>query len=162
MADLTIIENKIGDVLTGETQRGALDFVAFLRANDISPECHESGDGWSVMYAGESIGFILVNGAQEMPGPWTVWFNSCEFGEDCAADDAVKQTAWEHASICGHFETGGKVCGCGDQPGFTRTIFGKVFENRCHSPLMFTNPDTGTLVSVEKLMLMLKQSVKSA
>ena len=159
MAELTKIEDKINSVLTGDARQNALDFVAFLQSDEISPDWHHSGDGWSVMYANESIGFMLVNGVAEMPGPWTIWFNSCDFGEAGPVADEVKQTAWDNASICGHFATGGKVCGCGDQPGFQRAIFGKVFENRCHSPLMFTNPDAETLVNVNKLMLLLKKRV---
>jgi len=150
------IEERINNVLSGDTLNNALDFAAFLRANELSPELHDSGDGWSILYRNDSIGFILVNGVAEIPGPWTVWFNSCDFGDNGSVDDDLKETAWAHASICGHFSSGGKVCGCGDQPGFHRTIFGKVFENRCHSPLMFTNPDAKTLEHVKRLMLMLK------
>jgi hypothetical protein len=153
-----MIEDKINNTLDGDAQKNALDFTAFLRANDITPELHESGDGWSIEYTGESIGFIIVNGVEQIPGPWTIWFNSCEFG-DGPVDNDVKEAAWAHASICGNFSSGGKDCGCGDQPGFRRTIFGRVFENRCHSPLMFTNPDAKTLESVKKLMLMLKQTI---
>ncbi|MCL2463412.1 MAG: hypothetical protein FWF44_12155 [Defluviitaleaceae bacterium] len=156
MAEQHAIEDKINSVLSGDALKNALDFVAFLRANGLSPECHDSGDGWSIMRAGESPGFILVNGEPQMPGPWTVWFNSCDFDGRGPVDDDLKETAWAHASICGNFSSGGKDCGCGDQPGFRRTIFGKVFENRCHSPLMFTDPDAETLENMKKLMLMLK------
>ena len=158
MSDEKSIENKINNVLTGDARVNALDFTAFLRANGITPEMHESGGGWSVMYSGESIGFILVNGAEQFPGPWTIWFNSCEFGDGSDADYDLKETAWTHASICGNFSSGGKNCGCGDQPGFRRNIFGKIYENRCHSPLMFSSPDAKTLEYVKKLMLALKQN----
>jgi len=153
------IEVRINEVLSGGSLKNALDFAAFLRANGLSPELHESGDGWSILCGEESLGFVVVNGSAQMPGPWTIWFNSCDFGDGDAADDALKETAWAHASVCGHFTSGGRQCGCGDQPGFRRTIFGKEFENRCHSPLMFTDPDAKTLENVKKLMLMLKQSV---
>ena len=108
------------------------------------------------MYANESIGFVVADGSAEIPGPWTIWFRSRDVG-DGPVDDAVKETAWAHAGICGHFESGGKHCGCGDQPGFRRTIFGRVFENRCHSPLRFTNPDARTLEHVKTLLRMLTQ-----
>jgi hypothetical protein len=125
----------------------------------MSPDLHESGDGWSIMRADESVGFILVNGAEQMPGPWTVWFNSCDFDDGGEpVEDGVKEAAWAHASVCGNFISGGKDCGCGDQPGFARTIFGREFENRCHSPLMFTNPDAGTLEHVKRLMLMIRKN----
>jgi hypothetical protein len=158
MPDEKSIEFRIDSALTGDARLNALDFTAFLRENGITPEHHESGDGWSVMYSGESVGFILVNGAEQFPGPWTIWFNSCDFGDGGDADYEVKETAWTHASICGNFSSGGKNCGCGNQPGFRRAIFGKTYENRCHSPLMFFNPDAKTLDHVKKLMLLLKHN----
>ncbi len=152
------IEDRIRQVLSGDASKNALDFAAFLRAHGLPPVWHVSGDGWSVMDADRSVGFVLVNGAAQEPGPWTVWFNSCDFDGGGPADEALKETAWAHANLCSHFSSGGKKCGCGNQPGFRRTIFGKTFENRCHSPLFFTNPDAKTLEHVEKLLLMLKQT----
>ena len=154
MADLNVLEDKINTVLKGETSRNALDFAAFLRENNITPAAHEGG-GWSIMRGDDDIGFIIVDGAEQIPGPWTVWFNTCDFDDD-GADNSLKETAWSHASVCAHFATNGKDCGCGNQPGFTRTIFGKEFKNRCHSPLMFTDPDAATLAHVKRLMLALK------
>ncbi len=147
----TKIEDAINEKLTGDAQRNALDFIAFLRTNEISLDSNGDGEGWAVGgIVGNSVGFILVNGAEQMPGPWTVWFNSCDFGGG-AADDELKETAWAHTSKCGHCHAGWKDCGGGD-----RTIFGKEFEWLCHSPLMFTNPDTETLQNVNKLILLLK------
>ena len=157
MAERIEIEQKINGVLNGDSKQNALDFTAFLRANALRPEFHDSGDGWSIMRADESVGFILVNGAPQMPGPWTIWFNSCDFGGGETLDKGVIETAWAHVSACANFTSGGKDCGCGDQPGFRRTIFGKVFDNRCHSPLMFTDPDAKTLEDIKTLMLTLKK-----
>lgn len=150
------LEEAVRERLSGNNLENALDFAAFMRANGLSPEFHDSGDGWSIMRGNQSIGFILVNGAEEAPGPWTIWFNSCDFDDSRPVDEAVKETAWAHACICGHFSSGGKECGCGDQPGFRRTIFGRVFENRCHSPLMFLYPDARTLKDIQELLLLLR------
>ena len=150
------IEDRINSVLEGESRKNALDFAAFLRKSGLTPECHESGHGWSIMRSGDSVGFVIADGTAQIPGPWTIWFNSCDFDESGPIDNELKETAWAHASICGNFVSGGKDCGCGDQPGFTRVIFGKTFENRCHSPLMFTDPDAKTLNNVKKLLLMIK------
>ncbi len=147
----TKIEDAINEKLTGDAQRNALDFVAFLRANEISLNSSGDGEGWAVGGIVEnSVGFMLVNGAEQMPGPWTVWFNSCDFGGD-PADDELKETAWAYTSKCEHCHAAWKDCGGGD-----RTIFGKEFEWLCHSPLMFTNPDAKTLQNVNKLILLLK------
>jgi len=152
MAEQKTIEEQINIVLSGETQNNILDFVAFLRENELSLDSNGDGEGWAVGgIVGNSIGFMLVNGVAEMPGPWTIWFNSCDFG-DKPADDELKETAWNHASPCGHCHAGWKDCGCGD-----RTIYGREFKELCHSPLMFTAPDAKTLENLERLILILKQ-----
>ena len=146
------IEDKINDVLTGDALNNALDFVAFLHENQLSLDSNDDHVGWAVGgIVGNSIGYVLVNGVAQMPGPWTIWFNSCDFNESDSADDELKETAWAHANFCGHCHAGWKDCGCGD-----RTIFGRKFDSLCHSPLAFTNPDVQTLKNMKELMLMLK------
>ena len=145
------LEVKIKALLVGDAQMYALDFVAFLRANGISLDSEGNGEGWAVGgIVGNSIGFMLVNGAEKMPGPWTIWFNSCDFGNG-PADDELKEITWAHASVCAHCHKGWERCGGGD-----RMIFGREFKSLCHSPLMFTDPDAKTLENIKKLILMLK------
>ena len=145
------IETIIHEKLIGDTQKNALDFVAFLEANTLALESNGDGEGWAVGGTVEnSMGYLLVNGASDMPGPWTLWLNSCDFADD-SVDEEVKETAWAHAGPCGHCHAGWKDCGGGD-----RVIFGKAFEQLCHSPLMFTDPDAKTLENVKKLIMMLR------
>ena len=146
------IEDKINSVLDGDSKKNALDFVAFARANNVSFTVNKDDDaGWAVGgVVGKSLGFMLVNGAADFPGPWTLWFNSCDFKDDGAVDDDLKQTAWNHAADCGRCHAGWEKCGGGD-----RTMFGKEFARLCHSPLMFTNPDAKTRENMQQLLLML-------
>ena len=146
------IEEKITQSLSGGARENALDYVGFMRENGISFDSNNDGEGWAVGgVVGNSLGFMLVNGSADFPGPWTLWFNSCEFEGEDKTDETLKQAAWGHASPCGQCHPGWKDCGGGD-----RVIFGKEFGRLCHSPLMFTNPDAKTLESVKKLSLMLK------
>lgn len=153
MADATKhveIEAAIAEKLTGDARRNALDFVAFLRANNLALGSGGDGEGWAVGGAvGNSVGYMLVNGAAEIPGPWTIWLNTCDFGGD-PPDEGLKEAAWAHASPCGKCHPGWKDCGGGD-----RVIWGKAFERLCHSPLMFANPDANELAHVEALVLRL-------
>jgi len=152
MPELIRLENIINEKLTCDAKESALDLAAFFRANDVSLNSNSDGGGWAVGgIVGDSIGYLMVNGESQMPGPWTLWFNSCEFSNEDAADDELKETAWTHASPCGQCHAGWKDCGGGE-----RTIFGKKFEVLCHSPLMFTNPDAKTLGNLKKLLLMVK------
>jgi hypothetical protein len=148
------IEDAINKKLTGDAQKNALDFAGFLCANGLSYEANDDGGGWAVGgIVGDSFGYMLVNGVEEFPGPWTIWLNSCDFESSLTADDKLKEAAWAHTSICGQCHEGWKDCGGGG-----RTIFGKNFEKLCHSPLMFNNPDASVLENIKKLMLMLKQN----
>ena len=150
------IEEQIGHVLTGDAQKNALDFIAFLQANEISLDSNGDNEGWAVGgIVGNSIGFMLVNGAPDCPGPWTMWFNSCDFGDGGNINDDLKETVWAHASPCGKCHAGWENCGGGN-----RTIFGREFEKLCHSPLMFTNPGGKTLENMKKLILNFKSTNK--
>jgi len=146
----TKIEEVIREKLTGDAQKNAMDFVAFLRANELTLTANSDGQGWAVGgTVGNSIGYMWITGTEQFPGPWTFWFNSCDFGGN-SADDELKKITWAHASPCGHCHPGWKDCGGGN-----RTMFGREFENLCHSPLMFANPDAETVENMNKLMLML-------
>ena len=152
MAEQKTIEEKISNVLTGDAQKNALDFTAFFRANELLLTANDDGEGWAVGgTVGNSIGYLWLKNDEDFPGPWTFWFNSCDFEDDGSVDDELKEAAWAHASPCGRCHAGWKDCGGGE-----RTIFGKKFDSLCHSPLMFHNSDAKTLESAKKLILLLK------
>jgi len=106
------LNEKIMALLTGETQVNALDFVAFLRENKVplkSRVINVGGDGGDLPHI----------------KPWAVFFIACDFISDDSTDDVMKEFAKKHAHVYDHYITGGECCGCGNQPGFTRSIFGK-------------------------------------
>ena len=138
------IEEKIKTLLIGDTQKNALDFVAFLNTSKIPPKFYV------IAVVGDGGDFPHIR-------PWVIFFNVCDFGADGSANDDLTEFAWKHAHICDHFITEGKRCGCGKQPGFKNTIFGREFENLCRCPMQFINPDAETLENMKKLLLILKQ-----
>ena len=136
-------EDKIKTLLTGDTQTNALDFVAFLRAHKIPPNLYV------LSIVGDGGNFPHIR-------PWTIFFTVCDFSADDLVNDDLIEFAWKHTHVCDHFITDGKRCGCGKQPGTTQIIFGKEFENICHCPMQFINPDAKTLENMKKLLLVLK------
>ncbi|MCL1795040.1 MAG: hypothetical protein FWG34_14395 [Oscillospiraceae bacterium] len=156
------IESAILEILSGEAQKNALDFAAFLKENEISldynPNESESKPIWNGAVGGvvgNSIGYVTVNGDENCPGPWTFWFNSCDFEGSDAADEEFKEAIWAFASPCGKCHDGWEKCrGSGK-----RTILGREFEGQCHSPLMFCNPDAKTLENMKKFLLYLKPEI---
>ena len=134
---------KIKALLIGDAQKNALDFDAFLRENKIPANLYV------ITIVGDGGNFPHIR-------PWVIFFTACDFNQDETTENDLIEFAWKHAHICDHFITDGKRCGCGRQPGSRRIIFGKEFENICHCPMQFINPDADTLENAKKLLLMLK------
>lgn len=151
MSEQIKIEDVINETLTGDTQKNALDFVAFLRTNDHSIEW--DGTWWCVQYKGDCPILLGINTGGVKFG---ALFNYSNFGSDNSVDDDLREVAWGHVQMCRHFESDGKKCGCGDQPGLV-TIFDKEF-NACKSPLTFIDPNAKTLDKIKQLILLLKSS----
>jgi hypothetical protein len=145
------LEDVMRDVLHGDALSNALDFAAFLRTNGISIIPHNYGEGWAI--GGEvesSTGYLLLGSEDQLHGPWTFWFNSRDF-ED-TADETLKETAWANANLCSKCHDGWGECRGGE-----KVIFGKQYDNLCHSPLMFKDPDTKTLENMKKLLFLAKR-----
>ena len=132
-----------------------IDFCRFLNDNGflIEPEGHteDNKSGWQIMHMNQCIGHINFSNAG-------IWIDTCDFGSGDSADDALKETAWTHVRVCEHFSSGGKKCGCHDQPGLDKVILGKNFKNLCFANLEFINPDAKTLENIRKLLLLFRQN----
>ena len=154
---LTAEDGIKGSNLTETMQKAHIDFCRFLTDNGFSIEPEKDGNGWQILYKNELIGHM--NFSREFMGhDAAIWIDTCDFGGSDVADDALKETAWAHVRVCEHFSSGGTQCGCGRQPGFSKTIFGKNFENLCFALLGFMNPDAKLLEDIKKLMLLFKQN----
>ncbi|MDR2570359.1 MAG: hypothetical protein LBD23_08700 [Oscillospiraceae bacterium] len=137
-------EEIIISTLSGDTQKNALDFATFLKANDMIVAENNS----QVIYMDKTLAYMHIDGNSEMPGPWTVWpdgdFSVVPQGYDF--DDAMKKIAWAHINKCGK-------CGGTCAPGSDITLFGKVFDGVCNSVMAFTDPSDKALVCLKKLLL---------
>ena len=150
------IEDVIGDVLRGDAQKNALDFVSYLRTNEIPLE--ESESYWDVKYKGKTVCFLLITGSDEAPGPWTIW-SAQEPGSwvawpdedggsahaDILTDERTKEIAWNNVNFCAS-------CGGDCSPGKHKTILGKGFIGVCSSALAFTNPDAEAVRYAKKMV----------
>ena len=145
------IESIISETLIGDTRKNLLDLVAFLRANELPPKW--DGDWWCIDYNCKNLVLLGINTGGIKFG---ILFSECDFGSNDLKDDDLKETVWNHVQICEYFKSGGKNCGCDEQPGLI-TICGKDF-NACKSPLTFVEPDAKTLENIKKLILLLKSN----
>jgi len=150
------IEDVITSTLKGDAQKNALELITHLSASEESGYCsvtmHDEKDesGWSV----SNLGFIVINGSDDFPGPWTMWMGVDNIGEHSKApvDEHIKEFAWSHVAPCGS-------CGGKCSPGVRTKIFGKDFENTCQSNLMFTNPDAEAVDGMKKIIDIRKNDV---
>ena len=144
------IEDAINSVLEGDTQRNALDFVAYLRAQEIPLE--DAENYWEVKYQNECVCCIWVNGSDEVPGPWTIWSaevpGSWDTGRsmDFPTDDHFKEIAWANVNVCGN------CGGCANPGGTRKTVLGKSFDNLCNAAMAFTNPGAEALHCAKRMV----------
>ena len=119
------IENIIREKLTGNVQKYALDFVAYLKANGMTAG-EEHG---AVKYKNEIVCYCHIDGGSEYPSPWTVWSEG-DYSKD-TTDEKLKEFIWKYSiNQCGN-------CGGGCHPGSKKTIFGKEFDNVCSAAIDF-------------------------
>jgi len=136
-------KDTILTTLTGEAQQNALDFANFLDENGMTVE-----DG-KVLYKGQAICWIHMDGKTELPGPWTIWPSvTGTVPEGFTLSEATIIIAHEHVNICGD-------CGSSCAPGSRKTVYGKEFDNVCGAILAFTDPGPVELVAVKELLSMI-------
>jgi len=149
------IEDKIKVTLKDDAQKNLLELVAHIRALDKSGQFpitqNEENDdsGW----VAANLGFIVITGTDDFPGPWSMWIGANNIADD-QASDCLKELAWKHVSPCGS-------CGGDCSPGVDTKIFGKNFEKTCQANLMFTNPDVETVDGMKKIIDVLAATHKA-
>lgn len=125
------IEEQINEELTGDTQKNALDFAAFLKANDTLPGC-------------------LIVQPKGNPPNWTIFLGgySCALCrdeyQDYPIDEDLKEFAWANVHHC-------RSCGCGYRPGRRVHLFGRAFDNVCTAVLGITNSEGEKLELAKRL-----------
>ena len=144
------VYDEINEFLTGETLKNALDFMAFLKENEMIAGGHHG----EVSYKNNSMCFLYFGTGLEFPAPWTVYIEGDynAIYNDFAVDERVKEIAWANIHSCGS-------CG-GCRPGKTVSIFGKEFKNVCcNAQLAFCKPVIETLDCIEKILKMRKREI---
>lgn len=146
------IEKIVRDTVIGYEQRNILDFISFLRANEMS---FERGTGywerqfyWMIKYRNQFVCFILINGTgpEKKFSPFTIWSDDSgsNWFEKIPLDEHMKEIAWKNVDFC-------EKCGA-CSGGICKTIFGKKFYNVCRTTMRFVNPDDETLRFVKKMV----------
>lgn len=151
------IDHFINETLAGEAKRNALDFIAYLRADELLFErClygfWEDKLYWVVKYKDETICQIFVNGYKE--GDWVVWSDDSGSNSffDFSLDEYIKEVAWKNVGYCGSG-------GCCRDMGTRKVIFGKAFDNVCLAILRFDNPNAEAVTCLKKMVEVRKADI---
>jgi hypothetical protein len=155
------IENSIGEVLTGDMEKNALEFASFLRACEMLFErakgYWEDKHYWMIKYKNEFVCFILVGSeGKTEPESWIIWSDDSDSNwfADFPVDERIKEIAWKNVDICG-----GNCGGCNKPGGTHKIIFKKEFNNVCRTTFKFINPDIETLECIKKLVEIRKNDI---
>ncbi len=157
-SDSKTIEDYINDNLTDEAKSIALDFVSFLRENDIE-FYKDNGTSWKdkiyyhLKFNGKFVGFIALKNPDEPENMWTVWSDDCKAFEYGNIDDKIKETAYKHIDFCG------KCGSCGG--GRKKIIFGKEFNKVCGCTFRTDNPNKEDLPFLKKTIELHKEYIVS-
>lgn len=145
------IDTYIKENLSGDDCKIALEFISFLKANNLQL-IKDEGACWKdkiyywVKHKDTCACFIAVADPDEQENRWTVWsddINSELLDESLVTDD-LKQIAWEHVDHC-------RNCGsCGG--GRHKEMFGKVFDDVCSCTFRFDNPTINALNFMKKMI----------
>ena len=142
------IEDIIRELLKGDEQKNALDFVAHLRVSGIEIPRHAPDSYfWNPEYKGEGMCVLNItsdeNGhyfdvfIQNLPDTWVT-------GE--TIDQRTKEIVWANIRRCD------PTCHSKCSPGSRATICGKEFDGLCSSRLGIYSPNAETVECMKKII----------
>jgi hypothetical protein len=105
-------EDVINQFLKDDAKKNALDFVAYLKASEITPQANSDN---VFCYQNRTVCSVYVKGADDIASPWMIWFSDDD-GDNIGlrsvpADECLKEFAWTHINTCAHFSSNGESCG---------------------------------------------------
>ena len=147
------VEDAVSMLLDGDTQKNALDFIAFMKENKLSLG-HTSGNHWKAVCKGKSVCYMLVNESE-----WILRFSQFTREQwfvdydNCITDAGLKEFILDNVNPR---NCPGRDCGISRD----KTILGKIFDEVCTCwPLYLRNLDGEDLENIKKLVLVIKKYI---
>lgn len=149
------IENYIEEGLTDRARQTALEFISYLRKNEL--EFVKDNGYWKdkiyylIKFRDECVCFIGIKDPDEPENLWTVWSDDSKAYEDSSVEEDIKGIAWNHVDHCGN---------CGScRGGRHKKIFGKGFERVCGCTFRIDNPKVSDLPFLKKMVELRKNDI---
>jgi len=132
------IKDALKNNLKGEALTNALSFTDYLIEKGLTPN-KEWSKGFRFVKNGKSPCLLVLSD--------TGWF-ICDIPvvfepEWNLLSDNLKEFIIAHIKTCSVHQ--GEACGCGSEPGVTKSIFGKLYNNVCTSEIQLVNPSSDVL-----------------
>ena len=149
------IENYVEENLTDRAQQTALEFINYLRTNEL--DFVKDNGYWKdkiyylIKFRNECVCFIAIRDPDEPKNFWTIWSDDSRVYEDSSVEEDIKNIAWKYVDHCGN-------CGsCGG--GKYKIVFGKRFEKVCGCTFRVDNPKASDLPFLKKMVEMRKNDI---
>lgn len=148
------IEDVIPECLDGDVQKTALDFVAYLRINKMSP-IWATGNSWKSSNKGKGICYVKIDQNKLLIIPLLDHLNRYK---ELLINENLQSFIWNNI-IYYPCKNCNPRCPTGRDRSATerdRTILGKKFNNFCtgRTPVYFYNPDEVTINFIKKLLVL--------
>ncbi|MCL2545738.1 MAG: hypothetical protein FWE06_00900 [Oscillospiraceae bacterium] len=147
-----LIEDVVGSFLEGDTFQNAMDFIKFLRENNMNPRW-VSGNSWSISGKKGKAACRIDLGGNKHPwhrhftvGDWQVTElegHDRKYLDEFIDCDETKEFIWKNIKPCNR-------CSCSG-PKLDRTYVGKLFPESC--AFLVVNPDAKGLEILKKLVV---------
>jgi len=142
------LKNTLSNNLKDEALTNALNFTDYLTEKGLTPKLE-----WD-----NGVRFV-----KNEKSPCLIVFNMNNSGEWFICDiPVVSEPEWNTLSndfqefilsnikICDVHQ--GRTCGCGNEPGASKIIFGKTYNNVCTSEIQFHNPGSDVLERFKEII----------
>ena len=144
------IEDKMSAWLDGDMKTTALDFVAYLKENKMSPKYSGVKNAWKVYYNKKCLLYIRLCDS-DSSGEKKKWvinphLLSIEKYEELIINEGLQNFLWDNVHNC-------MICRVPCIP-MNRMILGKEIKSTCggRQPFWFFDPDETTINCIKKLL----------
>jgi len=142
------IKDALKNNLKGEALTNALGFVDYLTEKCLAPKM-EWDNGVRFIKNDKSPCLVVFN--MQNNGEWFI----CDVPvasepEWVSLSDDLKEFILANVKVCDVHQ--GNPCGCGSEPGVSKNIFGKDYNNVCTSEIQFHNPDSDVLDKFKEII----------
>jgi len=142
------IKDALKNNLKGEALANALGFADYLIEKGLTPQM-EWSNGCRFVKNNKSPCLFVFN--MQNNGEWFI----CDMPiasepEWNSLSNDLKDFILANVKICDVHK--GNACGCGNEPGVSKNIFGKDYNNVCTSEIQFHNPAPDVLDKLKEII----------